>query len=233
MQQLTGGMSLARQCAMMGEPWIKYNWQKEKMMYLELSWEFSEEMKEAWSSFERYTKEDGEPQMHKNDDQENAAKRRKLEDRSKEIAEANIDGQKKVEDKKKSDEEKKKGDEEKKKGDPMTEALKAASKYKATYLKCTTESTLILSQIVEDEAWMWADNEQNKGKLQRLQKKVNDNHGSLQRKFLTEDIGKVKMKVSKEELMVSLRNLATDEAKQRDLSELATFLRTIKSRHGV
>ena len=115
----------------------------------------------------------------------------------------------------------------------MNDALKAATKYKTTYLKCTTESTLILAQIAEDETWSWANNDQNKGKLLMLQNKVNKNHGILQRQFLTEEIGKLKTKVSREELLVSLKNLATSDGKQQNLLELASFLKTIKQRHGV
>ena len=237
MQQLTGGIALAHHCAMMGEPWIKYNFQKQKMMYLELSWEFAEEMKEAWSSFERYKNEDGEPQRRKIDDQVGEAKRRKLDDGREETADENklqaVD--RKRDDEKKSSEleDKKKGDVEKKIDMPMNDALKAATKYKTTYLKCTTESTLILAQIAEDETWSWANNDQNKGKLLMLQNKVNKNHGILQRQFLTEEIGKLKTKVSREELLVSLKNLATSDGKQQNLLELASFLKTIKQRHGV
>ena len=237
MQQLTGGIALAHHCAMMGEPWIKYNFQKQKMMYLELSWEFAEEMKEAWSSFERYKNEDGEPQRRKIDDQVGEAKRLKLDDKKEEAAAENkvqAADRKRDEEKKKSElDEQKKADAEKKIDRPMNDALKAATKYKTTYLKCTTESTLILAQIAEDETWSWANNEQNKGKLLRLQDKVNKNHGVLQKQFLTEEIVKLKAKVSREELLMSLKNLAADDKKQQDLLELASFLKTIKQRHGV
>ena len=237
MQQLTGGIALAHHCAMMGEPWIKYNFQKQKMMYLELSWEFAEEMKEAWSSFERYKNEDGEPQRRKIDDRVGEAKRRKLDDGREDTADENklqaVDRKRDDEKKSSEFEEKKKGDAEKKIDGPMNDALKAATKYKTTYLKCTTESTLILAQIAEDETWSWANNDQNKGKLLMLQNKVNKNHGILQRQFLTEEIGKLKTKVSREELLVSLKNLATSDGKQQNLLELASFLKTIKQRHGV
>ena len=239
MQQLTGGIALAHHCAMMGEPWIKYNFQKQKMMYLELSWEFAEEMKEAWSSFERYKNEDGEPQRRTIDDQVGEAKRRKLDDGIEETADekklkVQVADRKRDDEKKKSDlDEQKKTDAEKKVDRPMIDALKAGTKYKATYLKCTTESTLILAQIAEDETWSWANNEQNKGKLLGLQDKVNKNHSILQRKFLTEEIGKLKTKVSREELLVSLKNLAACDQKQQDIEKLASFLKTIKQRHGV
>lgn len=242
-----------------------WNFQKKQMMYLEMSFEYSEQMTKSWSEFEKYwTPEndpenismieagpqqmvvDGVPASKEEDAEKKKLKREagpEVETSEKKKARKDdvdvVVGKEKDEAAKKAEAAKKTTDQRQEvvkkthTDPPMAEALKAALKYKAAYTKGTSETTLLLRQIESDDEWAWASNEQNKGKLEKMMKKIDDSHGlAIIKRFLTEDVAAIKKKHSREEILDGLKKLVTPD-RLANLTNLEKTLKTIKLRHVV
>ena len=76
----------------------------------------------------------------------------------------------------------------------IAKANKEASKFKTEFVKVTSAVTLLMRQIENDNAWKWANNEDNKGELQQKSHDLSTSLTTMQYKYLTEDFATLKRK---------------------------------------
>jgi len=244
-EAINGSLTLAQKCLAMGSPWVMRHPQSERLMYLELSFDFAEEFKESWAEFkeEHAGRSDletlggavvggsgsGSGDAANDGGAQRAAGQPAPADAAADVPAAKGKGKGKA---------KGKGKEKPTDPPPPTEKEIAQKKFnalvaEATKVKDRFHTTIsnameLLEAIQSDSAWAWALNEQNRGVLEQL---VNDTRSSISvfgRQFLTETTTALKKRYSTEALTVEFRNFI-----EIDLSKLIAHIDTLRKRHTI
>ena len=90
-----------------------------------------------------------------------------------------------------------------------------------------------MRQIENDNAWKWANNEDNKGELHHKSHDLSTSLTTMQYKYLTEDFATLKRKQQGkfDELKTELETMLKDKAPI--LGELVDCVRTMQDRHAI
>ena len=207
-----GAVTLAQQCSLLGEPWTKYNFQKKRMMFLELDWSFEEAFKEAWSEATTHFGATETPRAN--------AKHAATPPRAKAKAKALEDD---------PDNDPKRDDDATSGASKLTALIRNATKYKNEFLAITSKASLIEKQIETEQAWDWANNAQNGGQLTTLIAAASSALTLFQKRFLSENVGTLKKNVEKEVMIAELSDLL---GKRATLDRLDDCVKSLVRKHA-
>lgn len=237
---ILGSTKLAMKCMKMGPPWVKKNTQTERMMFLELHFEYSEEFEENWS---KYREESLKAKIYQNEDEAKNGKGQGSQDGdgSKEGDGATDGGKggkvKTLKPKPKVKQNKNSGGGEPegkriKKGDEDPKDFNGiwakALKLKASYVKFMGSADAMMDQIKRRKEWNWANNEENRGELEETVSKVKMEMGDFHKTFVAEDPMTLKKTYGQDFLMKELKGFLEPKS---GIENVMTVVNRLNKRH--
>jgi hypothetical protein len=227
-----GAQKLIEKAIAMGDPWVRIHPQTGRTLFLKLNFEFEELFEESWSNFRREMN-DGNLGL--------GDKAAGVESAAGNAAKGNTPA---VVDSVKGDEEqaeglhqagpkpKPKSPKPDKVKDPQDKAFdemwKQALMNKKLLMTVVSAAREIDDQITTSDAWSWAKNDQNQGKLTTLSKSLRAEMTEFHRGFLAEEPGTIRKRHAKELVMVELTNF--NKLKDK-MSAVGEFVKTMQRRH--
>ena len=207
-------MKLIQQCTLMGFPWTTEHPQTKRKLYLRLSFSFLEEFAQAWEHFrEEFAFGQAEMQAAEKQGQASGEQARGElgqpgrpgQPAGSRASEASPRGAARGEQARgelgqpgKDGKDGKDGRQSKQKS-PLEEQWFNAMKFKKQTLETTGRATWIWERIDSHAPdWAWADNAENKGKLEEQMATVRDAHTSFGIELLMHEFGILKKKYSRE-----------------------------------
>jgi hypothetical protein len=238
-----GAITLAQQCTLMGAPWVKFNEQKNQMMFLELDFSYEETFKEAWGEFTKQhtdgkvaaktaeaaakgPEHQGEQSNGDNANEKVAAAegpkpnaKTKAKAKAKQTSERGGTEAGTPSKAAKSDDK-----------DNFLAVWRMGVKHKTEWLQVTSQMNHLKIQIESTKEWGWANNDGNKGEMLRLSKDVDEALSDFQRKFVTEDSNALKKKYSTSITATELKGM---ESKMPILKSLDVHCQLLVRRHSL
>lgn len=234
-----GAQKLIEKAIAMGDPWVRIHPQTGRTLFLKLNFEFEELFEESWSNFRK--------EINDGNIAGNAAEGNKSEAGAgdaagnKSVAGGAVEGDElQTEGSDKGGAKPKpgvvpkpaaKGKPEKAR-DPQDkvfdEMWKQALANKKLVMSVVSAAREIDEQIMTSQAWSWAKNDQNQGKLTDLSKSLRAEMTEFHRGFLAEEPGTIRKRHTKELVMVELTNF--NKLKDK-MSAVGEFVKTLQRRH--
>ena len=180
-ESLSAAEKYCLKCVAMGGEWCSLNSMTERMEYLYLRRESMDEMKEAWSEYEKESMNFKRPPEKR---------------RQKSTADEETPGA--------PPEEGQPPAKVPKVRTKLEELVSKATKLKANFHSCIGAANALLSNISNDPSWTWARNPENSGVLQEHLKGMQKELSTFAASFLALDLKDVKAAHSKENLTVGL-----------------------------
>ncbi len=167
-EALHGAVRVVQKCLAMGYPWVHKHPQTERYEYLLLSFEWSEEFEESWATWKIHFGNVSHPGKG-------------LQSAPEPVVNATLAKRKTTPPTKKDD-------------DSVAKLVAKANKLKTKMSRAMAGAQQLIDSIEASEGWQWADNDPNRGELQRRLSKVKDSMNGFASAFLVLDAKELKKK---------------------------------------
>lgn len=220
-----GCIRLMKRCLAMGEPWTRVHPQTGRLLFLKLEYSWREEFLESWSEFRREFScgcvgavAAPQPGEDKEAVQDAAAAS------SVQAPNSKCKKMPRAKDEQEKATPKDEGD------GKFDKAWPDALKLRKALLSAKATAAEINNEIEHSDAWSWAKNTQNQGRLAASIESVTNSMSHFSRTFLTQEPAAVRRRHSKEYICAELASFLELEKPVRDL---ATLVGQLQRRHAL